>query len=157
MESKQGCWCHWKKTCFFSLWNSDPMWNFKSKDVFVLFLFFLIFFLKINFFFVKFELIVCSHELVRNNREILCILHPVFPNGSIFLDYNLVSQLGYWFWYRQDAEHLPPHKHLYCCPLHLSLVTTNLYSIPIICHFKNVIFMRSDNMYPFEIDFVHAV
>lgn len=50
------------------------------------------------------SIIVVSHTTVKNNREITTYtLYPVFPNGNILQNCNVISQTKYWHWYNQDT------------------------------------------------------
>ena len=42
-------------------------------------------FLNLSFFFFFFEIIISSHAVARKSREILCTLHPFFPDGNCYL------------------------------------------------------------------------
>lgn len=68
---------------------------FKRQEFFEGFYFFIF---QLNF---LYQIIVDSHEIIRNNTEIMpCTPHPVFPSGNIWQNYSLVSQSGY----SQDTE-----------------------------------------------------
>lgn len=52
-------------------------------------------YVKLPFLIEKFEIIVDSHIVVRNNREILCILCPISLNGNILQNYSIILQPVY--------------------------------------------------------------
>lgn len=45
------------------------------------------------------EIIVASHAVVRNHRQISSTLHPVSSNNNILHNYNTLSQPGNWHWH----------------------------------------------------------
>lgn len=46
---------------------------------------------QFNFFSLFFNVIVDSHTLIKNNREIPHTLNPFFPNGSVLFYYSTIS------------------------------------------------------------------